>query len=388
MATQATRRRQAVAVAVALARRGALAAMLGLAAGVSMAQDTSFLEGPELAERLLHNVVRVHADEHGFGLVVGVDAAFAYVVTARHVLGAGTAAVVQWCAPGIPDTAAAESVAGFDGASEDLALLRLPRPAGYTPEPRALAPAVRLALRAPTWLLGRDDDCGVLPRTGAIGMLRDDRNKLRIDMPGVLGGSSGAPVATGHGIVGMTTDSDSVNITALSIERIAQRVREYGAARWDLVDARNEPPTDPQAAEQDLAEMLNQYLFKLRDAQGVLQQPRVAPAQFTQTVTQYNAAADRFRDSRDKYDGTLRRHWQPDVSPAWDALRTRLWAVHKNFLFVNEHARKIMETGRIPAVVRDRMQGLEPELVALEEAIAQFLRTLSQRRIDHANAPK
>jgi len=388
MATQATRRRQAVALA--LARRGALAAMLALATGLSMAQDTSFLDGPALAERLLHNVVRVHADEHGFGLVVGADAAFAYVVTARHVLGARTAATVQWCAPGFAANAAAgaESIAGFDGTSDDLALLRLPRPAGYEPQPRALAPAARMALRAPTWLLGRDDDCGVLPRTGAIGMLRDDRNKLRIDMPGVLGGSSGAPVATGHGIVGMTTDSDSVNITALSIDHIAQRVREHGAARWDLLDARNEPPTDPQAAEQDLAEMLNQYLFKLRDAQGVLQRPKVAPAQFTQTVTQYNAAADRFRDSRDKYDGTLRRHWQPEVTPAWDALRTRLWAVHKNFLSVNEHARKIMETGRIPAVVRDRMQGLEPELVALEEAIAQFLRTLSQRRIDHANAPK
>lgn len=379
MVAQATRRRHA------LMRRGALVAALAVAAGASTAQDTTFLDGPALAERLLHNVVRLHADEHGYGLVVGADAAFVYVVTAAHVLGLRTAATVRWCATGLADEATAESVQGFDAASEDLALLRLPRPVGYQPQPRALAPAARLALRAPTWLLGRDDDCGVLPRTGAIGLLRDDRNKLRVDMPGVLGGSSGAPVATGQGIVGMTTDSDSVNITALSIERIAQRVRDHGVARWDLVDARNEPPTDPQAAEQDLAEMLNQYLFKLRDAQGVLQQPKVAPAQFTQTVTQYNAAADRFRDSRDKYDGTLRRHWQPEVELAWDALRTRLWGVHKNFLSVNEHARKIMETGRIPAVVRERMQSLEPELIALEQAIAQFLRTLSQRRLDHAN---
>ena len=146
------------------------------------------------------------------------------------------------------------------------------------------------------------------------------------------------------------------------------------------------PPTDPQAAEQDLAEMLNQYLFKLRDVHGLLQQRVVARQTFEQAVAQYNTAIERYRDARDKYDGTLRRHWHDDVAPAWSKLRDSLWAVHLNFWRVNVHAREIFETERTPTVVREQMKVLEPELAALEGAIAQFLRTLGQRRIDHANA--
>jgi len=378
MVAQAARRRQAVALRCTLA--------LALAAGGVHAQDTTFLDGAALAERLLHNVVRIHADEHGYGLVVGADAAFVYLVTARHVVGARTPVAVHWCARIALAEAAAEIVAGFDGANDDLALLRLPRPAAYEPLPRARAPAARVALRDAAWLLGRNDECSVIPRAGAIGMLRDERHNLRIDLPGVLGGSSGAPVATGRGIVGITTDSDNVSITALSIERIEQRVREHGGARWSLVDARNVPPTDPQAAEQDLAEMLNQYLFKLRDVHGLLQQRVVARQTFEQAVAQYNTAIERYRDARDKYDGTLRRHWHDDVAPAWSTLRDSLWAVHLNFWRVNVHAREIFETERTPTVVREQMKVLEPELAALEGAIAQFLRTLGQRRIDHANA--
>jgi hypothetical protein len=131
--------------------------------------------------------------------------------------------------------------------------------------------------------------------------------------------------------------------------------------------------------------MLERYLFELRDAQTVLRQPTVKRDYFTKTVTEYNAAAERFRDAKNKYDGTLRRHWAPEVAPEWLALRDRLWATHENFLFINEHARKIVETERVPAVVRDRMEALDPELAALQGAIAQFLRSLSQRRIVDGN---
>lgn len=355
-------------------------AMGALLASGANAQDTTFYDGPTLADRLLAGVVRVHADEHGFGLVVGADDGFVYIATARHVVGASAPVVVHGCVKALRQDLAAERVAGFDAAADDLALLRVPRPADYRVAPRALAPGARVAVADATWLLGRDDVCAVLPRTGAIAMRPEARGLWRIDMPGVLGGSSGAPVATGRGIVGITTDSDNANITAIDIGQVAQRVRA-GGGRFDLVDARNDPPTDPQAAEQDLAEMLNRYLFELRDAQTVLRQSTVRRDYFTRTVTEYNEAAERFRDSLNKYDGTLRRHWAPEVAPEWLALRGRLWAAHENFLFINEYARKIVETERVPAVVRDRMEALDPELTALQGAIAQFLRSLSQRRI-------
>ena len=357
----------------------AIAAGALLAAGA--AAQTTFDDGATLAERLLAGVVRIHADEHGFGIVVGADDAFVYIATARHVIGTSPV-VVHGCSKALPSDLPAERVEGLESGGEDLALLRVRRPPTYQLAPRALAPSGQVSVRDPAWLLGRDDSCAVLPRTGAIAMQPDARALWRIDMPAVLGGSSGAPVATGRGIVGITIDSDNANITALDIAQIARRVRASGV-RFDLVGAENSPPTEPQAAEQDLAEMLDRYLFELRDAQTVLRQPTVRRDYFVRTVTEYNDAAERFRNAMNKYDGTLQRHWAPDVAPEWLALRERLWSAHQDFLFVNEHARKIVETERVPTEVRNRMEALDPKLAALQDAIAQFLRSLSQKRNPH-----
>jgi hypothetical protein len=200
-----------------------------------------------------------------------------------------------------------------------------------------------------------------------------------VRQPGVLGGSSGAPLMVGHGIAGLVKTSDLVRVTAHAIEDLRRRLVALGVP-WGLGDARNIPPTDPRAAEIDLAETLNRYLFGLRDVHALLQQPVVARATFAEKAAAYNAAIERFRNARDKYDGTLQRDWPPDVLPQWSALRDRLWAVHLNFFRLNDRTREIAETERTPAAVRDQMKALEPEVAALEGAIAQFLRNLGQRR--------
>ncbi len=371
--------RRAVGVALGVL----LQALLGVGAA---AQETTFDDGPALADRLLAGVVRVHAEEHGFGVVVGADPTFVYIATARHVVGVSAPVVVHGCIGALPAGLAAERVGGVEPAADDLAVLRVPRPGQYSITMRALAPAARVAVRDPAWLLGRDDVCAVLPRSGAVAAPPDGRAAWRVDMPGVLGGSSGAPVTTGRGLIGIATDSDGANITVLDIAHIARRVRAVGGS-FDLVDARNEPPTDPQAAELALAEMLNGFLRELRDAQTVLRQPTVKREYFARTVTEYDVAAERFLASKDKYTGTLTRHWQPEVAPQWLALRDRLQAVHDNFLAVNSQARQIVETERVPKAVRDRMEALDPELDSLQGAIAQFLRLLSQRRLVNANPP-
>ena len=362
---------------------GGLSAVL-VAGGAAAQTGTTYDDGPTLANRLLAGVVRVQAQEHGFGLIVGADRSFLYIATARHVIGESSKVAIAGCDKAMPNDLSADRVAGFDLDSDDLALLRARRPENFEIRTRMLAPAEKVAISDAAWLLGRDDACAVLPRTGAVAATPTERALWRVDMPGVLGGSSGAPVSTGRGIIGITTDSDNANITVIDVAFIARRVRA-GATPFDLVDANNTPPADPQAAEQDLAEMLNRYLFELRDAQMVLRQPTVRRDYFAKTVAEYNAAAERFRDSMNKYDGTLRRHWEPEVAQQWTALRDRLWAAHQNFLFVNENARSIVETERVPTVVRDRMEALDPELAGIQSAIAQFLRSVSQRRIVDAN---
>src|SRR5262249_20051623 len=108
---------------------------------------------------------------------------------------------------------------------------------------RATAPAARIAVADEAWLLGRNDECGVLPRSGAVAAPADALHNLRVDFPGVIGGSSGAPLLTGAGIAGILKDSDNVTLTVHSLDDIARRVAAAGLA-WTLADARNIPPTD------------------------------------------------------------------------------------------------------------------------------------------------
>ena len=118
-----------------------MASVVGAAAATATAGPTGFLTGPELAERLLPDVVRIRAidlQEHGFGLVVGATARHVFVATARHVVAAraptapprrGAAAgriERSFCAGdgSAPVLRAAELVDGFDAGGQDLALLR------------------------------------------------------------------------------------------------------------------------------------------------------------------------------------------------------------------------------------------------------------------------
>lgn len=355
-------------------------------ADLPIARDATFLDGAELGTRLLHNVVRIDArdiGEHGYGLVVGADAQHVYVLTARHVVVRAAAGgseraqardiVVRPCAGGRP--VAGERIAGFDAGDEDIALLRYPKPADYAPEPRALAPAVKA--RDEAWLLGRDGECAVVPRAGAVASTSG--NDVLVDLPGVRGGSSGAPVLTGAGIVGIAKDSDEVVVIVHNIAHAAALLRRQQPGAWSLQDARNVPPTDPRAAQIDLAETLNRYLFAVRDVQSLLQQPVVARATFTEQVGAYNAAVQRFRDARDKYDGTLRRHWPPTVVASWATLRDQLWDVHLNFYRLNAQNPRTFQSERTTPDLRARMQELEPALVALESGMRAFLQSLATR---------
>jgi hypothetical protein len=346
-------------------------------------------------------VVQINArdlGEHGFGLIVGVDASRAYIVTARHVVArrppAGLEGIEQvsreidvgLCDPAVAAAArqSAEIVASFDGASADLALLRIARPAGFTLDVRALAPAETTAVGDAAWLLGREGECGLVPASGVIGGLADAARNLRIDLHGVLGGSSGAPVTTGFGIVGLAKRSDNESVSAHDIGDVLARARALAATPVLLEPARNVPPTDPQAAVVDLTETLNAYLFGARDLQTLLKQELVPNATFAELVTRYSRGVQRFQAARDKYDGTLRSNWPDDVLPAWQALRDRLWKIHMVFFGLNDTATAtIQHTQHSPPWVRSQMAALEPDLIALQTGMARFTDDLARRRLDH-----
>lgn len=386
-----------------VSRRALLAVLLTACGSAVHGAASTFDTGPELGKRLLQNVVRIAAldlGEHGFGLVVGVDQESAYIVTARHVVARRAPAglvepervsgeiSIRFCAAATTaPPQAAVLLTAFAGVDDDLALLRTPRPRDYAPLAAALAPAGHDSSGEAAWQLGREGECALVPTPGIVSGPPDERNNLRIDLHGALGGSSGVPVASGYGILGLTKRSDSETIRGHAIADIRKRVEALAGVPFALGPANNIPPGDPQAAVADLTESLNAYLFGVRDLQGLLRQEVVPRATFFQLADNYSRSVDRFKAARGKYDGTLQRNWPPELLPEWDGLRERLWAIHLVFFRLNEQdTTTIIRTERSPQAVRARMAALEPDLLRLQRDIEHFSKQLGTRRIDHAQS--
>lgn len=365
--------------------------MAALATGAAQAQDTTFLTGQALAAQLRQNLVWIAADdigEHGYGLVVGADAQHLWLVTARHVVvrtamrGSAMADEpsqqirLRLCAVADSAPAAGEAWPAFDAAGADLALLRMPRPAGYQVLERALA--TQVVVGDTVWLLGSNDDCALVPAIGAVRATADAQHRLRIDFAGVQGGSSGAPVLSSSGILGLMLSAEDLTTTVHAMADVQRRVAALSGPRWQLVEARNIAPTDLRAAQIDLAETLNQYLLALRNVHMLLQRDQVPRPTLDDYSQRYNLALRRFLRVREAYDGSLAQLWPPPVLPSWRQLREALWAVHLNFWRANARMTEIYQSQRSPADVRRQMAELEPELLRLEGEIAQFLRSLAK----------
>ena len=364
------------------------------------ANDTTFFSGPEMGARLLANVVRIGAldiNEHGFGLVVAVQSRQVFVLTARHVVlpraqaGAPAAPAapidasnrkieVSFCAGDAAGTArAAQIVDAFDAGGHDIALLRVPRPAGYEPLLRALSTDADVKPGVDTWLLGQEDRCGLAPRSGAVASVRDARDNLRIEFPGARGGESGGPALSGYGVLGLITDAEDLSFTLHSIASLEARLRAQNRDWWQLAAARNIPPTDPLAAQIDLSETLNLYLFAASNLQKLLLRPKVPKQLFFDFANDYTVAVNRFRLARERHDATLKTRWPDGVLEQWQVLRDELWHVHQTFWKLNDaDSQTIFDQQKAPPAVQTSMQALEPELVLLQARIPAFLQTLTK----------
>jgi len=226
------------------------------------------------------------------------------------------------------------------------------------------------------WLLGSNDECAPVAETGQLRADADAQGNLRIDFRSVQGGSSGAPVATARGVIGLMKNAEDLTTTAHAVADLQRRV---GPSRWRLEDARNLPPGDPQAARIDIAETLNGYLLAVNNVQSLLAGSEVARPTLAAYAKTYNEAVDRFVRAREKHDGSLVASWPPPVWPAWQALRQRLWSVHLNFWRLNARMPEIFKAQQSPPDVRQQMRDLQPALGELETEMAQFLRLLATK---------
>ena len=207
-------------------------------------------EGDRIAQRFLHNVVELTVTfsddsiEHGFGFVVGERANSLFVVTARHVVRsdepdvATTRVQVRFYAD--QGRAYPAELLNLSYRSVDLALLDVGKPfESYAWEPQYYYLASQRGDRV--WFIGRNQDWW-WPTDSRAGEIEETplMGDLPVSMSSVLPGTSGAPIFTQEGIVGMIIEDSPEQVVVLDIGIIRQIVAERWSYPWGLEEFQGE----------------------------------------------------------------------------------------------------------------------------------------------------
>jgi Trypsin-like peptidase domain len=212
------------------------------------------------ALRLRANVVKVQSPagesaESGFGFIIGSRDGKLYIVTADHVVrpvdAPNTSApaavkVVFYSDQG--RTYRAELLETHDRAS-DLAVLRLSVPSGVDWFRDCLGDTNGVGRGTRVWFIGRNGNWFVPVQAGFVGTehLSDDWHVQLESLP-VRPGSSGGPLLSNSGIIGMIQRGSEDDSFALSIDRIKLLVRNWNYP-WNLVNAHASTPTQTLSQE-------------------------------------------------------------------------------------------------------------------------------------------
>jgi hypothetical protein len=201
----------------------------------------------EMALGLLHNVVRIETQwkSDGFGFIVGERAGFFYIATANHVVRgtspnqSGTSPFVSFYEDRINYRAQLDPT-GWAREDGDIAILRVPVPPSGVTWRRDAVSASGVKERAEVWFIGRQREWLVLGRGGEVtkilpmGTIIAEGLQVRV-------GTSGAPLVSKDGIVGMIIEDTGTEVDATPIE-VIQRAFVSLNYPWQLVPARAVAP--------------------------------------------------------------------------------------------------------------------------------------------------
>jgi hypothetical protein len=194
----------------------------------------------EGVKKLRVNVVRIdvrfsssQTQKTGFGFIVGAEGGQLIIVTANHVVRSND-----------PDAGESNvTVTFFGGASRqgallprhhdapyDLAILEVAIPLNFRWVAESIAPSTEIVRNREVWFIGRGGDWYIPSRGSArINDGPDPRSIIQVDTTAVLPGTSGAPLLTENGIIGMiVTDTQGVLAKALAIDFIRQTFDRWG----------------------------------------------------------------------------------------------------------------------------------------------------------------
>jgi uncharacterized protein YecT (DUF1311 family) len=196
------------------------------------------------ASALQGNVVKITATfgegapKSGFGIIVGEQGRYLVVVTADH--------VVRGEDPGAEDKkptitffrAQGSQVQGkletvrMPPAGGDLAVILVPRPDRATAVKEAIDPKP-VARGTKVWLVGRVGNWSIPASPGTVAQTNPFTGKIQVEGLAARAGSSGGPLISNDGIVGMIVDDGELYTEATPITIIEKQVREWGY-EWAL----------------------------------------------------------------------------------------------------------------------------------------------------------
>jgi hypothetical protein len=218
----------------------AIAAALGWSTPAALGQSA----GRDLANRLVENVVQIRTHwegttQFGFGFIIGEKEGTLYMATANHVVRGSTGPNQHDLAPALsfhsqPGSTYQGKLLATPLNSADLAIITIET--SKIPNLNwvrgAIAATSRVTGDSDVWFVGAQQRFFVPEKPGTVRKLldrvRSDYSGLTIIVTGlkIAEGTSGAPLLSEDGIVGMIVSTDGEETEAIPIETIEAIVKE------------------------------------------------------------------------------------------------------------------------------------------------------------------
>ena len=347
--------------------------------------------GEELAKRLLQNVVTINnaGREAGTGLIIGSSGDERFILTANHVVASpsdmngrspASRLQIKRC-DGEQQKAApfsADARVVFADTERDFAVVEVSS-ASDSSLIRILAFDDRSSPPTAVWTVGKGGTCAM--GSGQLYRARDENDVLFVDLPGGYGGTSGAPVATDRGVIGMVlSEAGAAVVKVRSIDQILQALTGRNEVTWLAVEANNQPPGSPEDVQFKLSTALNAYMFALKDIRDSLSVEQYTTRDLANRVAAYNTAITHYNALKDEFDGSIVHAWGEGTLAGFDGVRGSIAAIHRVILGLNVSMNDLRRQKTVPREIQRQVVQLSPQVDDLDTKVATFLEQLKVRR--------
>jgi hypothetical protein len=357
------------------------------------AAGATFLPGDELAVLLLRDVVLIRNldvhDSQGVGLIVGARGGSVYVLTASHVISTSDDInrpptevsrhfELRHCLP--PPSGSApitDARVAFNDPTKDIGVLEFPSDPAAVPVVRALADEKPDALQV-IWTIGKVGVCDI--GSGQIDFVEDADGILIADLPGGYGGTSGAPIISDAGVVGMVlSNPGAAKVKMRSVADITKVLGTVSSVSWALVNANNKAPGSRGDVQLELVSSLDNYLYRLKDIRDSFMKEHFTEGDLAARVDGYNKAILGFNGVKNKFDPALEHYWGAPTLSSFADVRSAIEDIHRTILRFNASMDKVRKQQVIPPELRSSMTALSPKVDALDASSKALIAQLNAR---------